>query len=140
MPLDILTRLSPGSKGKSETEVSSDHTLSPDKWSLSQQIPKSLNDGDNSLNKADKTSYSDDLSQTTTALNQPSENMTTYCIEQCLFGGTGVSKTKQMLRCCVCMRWFHFKCVKPKICWNMVMSNLQKNTSTSVTDYRNFEL
>ena len=39
------------------------------------------------------------------------DDPTYYCINECLFNRTGESKTNKMLRCCVCMEWFHFKCV-----------------------------
>ena len=63
----------------------------------------------------------DDEQQNPSEVSTPVPNDTPetslHCMSSCLFGQQGETKTRPMLRCCLCMKWHHFKCIgeNPKL-------------------------
>ena len=118
MALEMLKRLSPISNNNSVREVSNkpqdfesgQGCHSPKGFSLSQQYEEealsSATTGSptsvDSVGRDQLPHHSSDQSSTTPL----------FCTPECIYDRSDRNKSKKMLRCCLCMHWYHFKCVQ----------------------------
>ena len=126
MALDFIRSFSPQSANKTSTHVPLNDskqtnedgaTSSLDRWSISQDLQSESSDTQHDsgaslpLEKVDEITLNKSSKSSKTIPASPDETPV-HCTTNCLFGRTAESRGRKMLRCCVCMQWFHFKCVQ----------------------------